>query len=87
MTDYKKDRARIYRHLTQREGEILELVLKGYTNPQIAIRLETTEQMVKQAMGLIFIKKSVKSRVMLVSKVLTERHSEELKKLSKPFES
>lgn len=48
--------------LSKREQEILQLVVAGYTNPQIASRLIISENTVKAHMQNIFAKLKVRSR-------------------------
>jgi DNA-binding NarL/FixJ family response regulator len=50
------------RELSKREQEILQLVVKGYTNAQIGLKLNISENTVKAHMQSIFAKLKVRSR-------------------------
>lgn len=49
--------------LTHREREVIDLVTIGYTNPQIALRVGTSEHMVKNWMKEILDKTGMDSRL------------------------
>lgn len=53
--------------LTKREVEVLDLVLKGFTNPQIGKQLYIAENTVKRHLSHIFFKLDVKNRYELLS--------------------
>jgi len=53
-------------HLTERELEVLRLMAVGYRNSQIAELLHVTEQTIKNHIGSIYSKLSVKTRVKAV---------------------
>jgi len=57
-------------HLTQREQEVLELLVKGYCNEEIAKRLYITIATVKAHLTAIFEKLGVKSRSSAIVKSL-----------------
>jgi DNA-binding CsgD family transcriptional regulator len=69
------------------ESLILELVLQGLTNAQIAQTTHTTEQTIKNVVALMFHKHNVHNRVQLVVKILTQRHKEELRAARKAAEA
>ena len=52
-------------HLTRREREILQALLDGCTNREIATRFGTTEQTVKNQLTTLFDKIGVSSRLAL----------------------
>ena len=54
--------------MTSREREILALISKGQTNPQIAEKLCISLSTVKSHLQNMFEKTGVKNRAMLVSK-------------------
>jgi DNA-binding NarL/FixJ family response regulator len=58
------------RSLTPREQAIVELLVRGWTNRQIAQRLALSEHTVKVRMGRLFAKLGVKSRLQLAMRVL-----------------
>ena len=58
--------------LTNREKEVLELLLQGKTNPQIAKELIITKDTAKAHVDHIFAKFGVHSRVELVVKLFRE---------------
>ena len=53
--------------LTKREVEVVELALKGFTNPQIGNELYIAENTVKRHLSHIFFKLGVKNRYELLS--------------------
>ena len=57
------------RKLTPRELELMELVRQGYANKQIAIRLEISDQTVKNHLSNIFLKLDVLNRVSAINKL------------------
>ena len=61
------------RRLTPREQKIVELLVHGWTNRQIAARLNVSEHTVKVQMGRLFAKLGVKSRLQLAMRVLRGR--------------
>lgn len=54
-------------NLTPREKSILELVLKGYMNKEIAISLNTSQRNVEKYVTRIFNKANVRNRVELIN--------------------
>lgn len=58
--------------LTGREAEVLKLVIKGYTNNEIAKLLNISTHTVKAHVSSLLDKFSVKSRVSLAVKVVRE---------------
>ncbi|QEN06703.1 LuxR family transcriptional regulator [Oceanispirochaeta crateris] len=59
-------------HISPREKEVLELLLKGYSNKQIGEKLFISFTTVRTHVSHIFEKTLVKSRMELVSKILSE---------------
>ena len=57
--------------LTHREGDIIELLLEGCSNKEIAARLGISDQTVKNQLSALYQKAGVKSRLELVA--LTRR--------------
>jgi DNA-binding CsgD family transcriptional regulator len=60
-------------HLTNREQQVLELLLGGLTSKEIAARMEISPNTVKAFLRLIMIKTGVSTRSGIVSKALTAR--------------
>jgi DNA-binding NarL/FixJ family response regulator len=58
--------------LTRREHEILELLMEGCTNKQIAERLGVSSQTVKNQLSTLYQKARVSSRLELV--LFAQRH-------------
>jgi DNA-binding CsgD family transcriptional regulator len=56
-------------HLSQRESQVAELVLRGHRNSQIAANLGITSATTKKHMSRIFEKVGVDSRALLVGKL------------------
>ena len=52
-------------NLSERELEILDLIIKGLTNPQIAEKLVITTHTVKAHIASIYFKTNIHSRVLL----------------------
>jgi PAS domain S-box-containing protein len=59
--------------LSQREVDVLRLVVQGLTNKEIAARLETSESTVKNTLQQLFTKSGVRTRSQLV-RVALEHH-------------
>lgn len=59
--------------MTQREQEVVELVLRGLSNAAIAEILFVAEKTIKFHLTNIFIKCGVKSRSELMAKMFDER--------------
>jgi DNA-binding CsgD family transcriptional regulator len=59
--------------LTRREQEIVELVLLGYTNPEIALALGTSVNTVRNQLALVFRKTGASTRAELVALILSSR--------------
>ena len=59
--------------LSQRELDVLRLVVQGLTNKEIAARLETSESTVKNTLQQLFTKSGVRTRSQLV-RVALEHH-------------
>lgn len=59
-------------HLTRREREILELLAEGFSNQQIAKRLEIAEKTVRNRLSLIFSKLQVNNRTQAALKAHKE---------------
>jgi two-component system response regulator FixJ len=55
--------------LTPREEEIARLLLKGFSNPEMAGLLKLSEKTVKQYVSQIFVKADVKTRTELFSSI------------------
>ena len=62
--------------LTPREREIVESLLRGRTNKEIANQFGVTEQTVKNQLTTLFKKLRVSGRVALVRRVLNEQESQ-----------
>ena len=60
--------------LSNKESQIVELVVEGFKNKEIASRLFLSEQTIKSHLGRIFRKMQVKNRSQLVSMIFKERH-------------
>jgi DNA-binding CsgD family transcriptional regulator len=58
------------RPLTRRERQILDLLLSGRTNREIALRLGTSEHTIKVQLGKLYAKVGVKNRLQLALRVL-----------------
>ena len=56
--------------LTERENDVLYLLLKGMTNKQIAQKLNITHHTVKAHIEHIFVKNNVHSRIELILKLV-----------------
>jgi len=52
--------------LTDRESEVLRLLVQGLTNKEIAVRLEVSESTVKNILQQLFGKSGVRTRSQLV---------------------
>lgn len=59
--------------LTEREKEVVELLVKGYTNMEIAGSLYLSETTVKKHLSNIFRKLDVKSRTQLINRYIRNR--------------
>lgn len=57
-------------HLTVRERETVQFLLKGLTSKEIAIRMEISPNTVKAFLKLVMIKMNVPSRVGIIVKIL-----------------
>lgn len=66
---------------TPRENEIIELIIDGYTNMNIAQHHGVSENTVKRQVMIIFQKMGVMNRTELAVKVLRKRHAEEIESL------
>ena len=64
--DHKTDNIKLEYCLTTRESEILELILKGFSNQEISCKLFIEEGTVKKHTHNIFYKFSVKNRIQLM---------------------
>jgi len=60
--------------LSNKESQIVELVVEGFKNSEIASRLFLSEQTIKSHLGRIFRKMQVKNRSQLVSMIFKKRH-------------
>ncbi len=60
--------------LSNKESQIVELVVEGFKNKEIASRLFLSEQTIKSHLGRIFRKMQVKNRSQLVSMIFKKRH-------------
>lgn len=71
----KKKRIKIKKRLTEREMEVLQYVVKGMSNKEIASRLTITHHTVKAHVASIIRKLGVKNRLdaalIAVTKVIT----------------
>lgn len=68
---------RLFRNLTERETEIIDLLPKGYTNKEIAKELGITEHTVETHLDRIFRKLRVKSRTEAACKYVVEQGENE----------
>lgn len=57
------------RELTPREFELMGLVRQGYSNKQIATKLEISEQTVKNHLSNIFLKLNVYNRITAINEL------------------
>lgn len=62
MNNFEQVTMKIFRNLTERETEIIELLPKGYTNKEIANGLRISEHTVETHLDRIFRKLQVRSR-------------------------
>ena len=61
--------------LTRREREIVDALLCGHTNKQMASQFGVSEQTIKNQLTTLFKKLGVRGRVALVNRVLNDRDS------------
>jgi DNA-binding NarL/FixJ family response regulator len=54
------------RRLTQREGQIVDALLRGYTNKEIAQHLRVSDQTIKNQLTTLYRKVGVSGRMELV---------------------
>lgn len=73
--------------VARQEDAVLELVLMGYTNIQISMRLGTSEQVVKNSVHYLLARYDALNRTHLVIKILSRRHKEAMKGLAERLES
>ncbi len=67
--DFAPDEAELEKmNLTSREREVLELLVRGYTNAEIAEKLFLSLSTVKTHVSNLFVKMEVKNRVQAVEK-------------------
>jgi len=67
-------------NLTEREQEIVELIVQGYSNKQVSHKLCVREQTVKNRLGNIFKKLGIHNRINLAVSLLGDgltRHTTE----------
>jgi DNA-binding NarL/FixJ family response regulator len=69
-----------YKYLSLREKEILQLLLKGYTNKEISKKLYIVEQTIKNHLSVIYSKMDVHSR----AKAITKLHDSKIKNVFDP---
>lgn len=76
MSTYTAKRIKARRNptLTDNERRVVDLVVLGLRNIPIAIAMRTSEQVIKNMLGLIFVKMSVTSRAQLIVKELKRRY-------------
>jgi len=67
--------------LTEREWQVIELVIDGHTNESIGHQLEVSKQTVMRHLTNIFGKLSVSSRTEMAVLVLKDRQAEELERI------
>lgn len=60
----------MFNNLSPREQEVLNLVLKGFSNAEIADLLEVTERTIKAHVGTIFVKTGCPNRNQLFAEVI-----------------
>ncbi|MFD0681996.1 MULTISPECIES: LuxR C-terminal-related transcriptional regulator [unclassified Paenibacillus] len=73
MLDERRDVQKEYAALTSREKEIVELIIEGHTNTEIASKLYLSEMTVKKHLTNIFRKLDIKNRNQLAF-LMRERH-------------
>ncbi|MRR56514.1 MAG: response regulator transcription factor [Deltaproteobacteria bacterium] len=71
--------------LTAKESQIVELVVEGMKNREIASRLFLSEQTIKSHLGRIFRKLQVRNRSQLVSMIFKNRPSLDYYEIQRPI--
>jgi DNA-binding NarL/FixJ family response regulator len=66
---------RAERGLTKREQEIVDLLLRGQSNKEIASQLGVSDQTIKNQLTTLYRKMDVSSRLELVVKAVNQRIS------------
>ncbi len=69
LADVLRERLPLYR-LTQREEQIVELILRGLSNKAIAADCRITEQTVKDHLKHVYRKMGVHQRTAVIAKLL-----------------
>lgn len=62
--------------LSSREDEVVDMIVKGFSNAEIASRLGVTEKTIKFHLTNIYAKKGVLSRAQLISTELRKEKSD-----------
>ncbi|TXK74533.1 response regulator transcription factor [Paenibacillus sp. N3.4] len=70
LVDHSKQQDDGMPMLSEREKEVVELLVKGYTNQEIATDLHITEVTVKKHLTAVFRKLNVRNRTQLVNSYL-----------------
>lgn len=70
----RRVKAKYNRALTETERRIVDLVVMGLRNIPIALSMRTSEQVIKNKLGIIFVKMAVTSRSQLIAKELKRRY-------------
>lgn len=75
------------KELSPTEKQILEELLRGSCNKEIARALDIAEATVKVHMKSIFIKTGITSRLKLVVNIFNQRHAQEMEKVKGDLET
>jgi DNA-binding NarL/FixJ family response regulator len=74
---FEVDDMKLFKNLTERETEIVDLLPKGYTNKEIANNLGIAEHTVETHLDRIFRKLRVKSRTEAACTYILDQRSRE----------
>jgi DNA-binding CsgD family transcriptional regulator len=74
LVDHSKQQDNGMLMLSEREKEVVELLVKGYTNQEIAADLHITEVTVKKHLTAVFRKVNVRNRTQLVNNYLKKTY-------------
>jgi DNA-binding NarL/FixJ family response regulator len=74
LSTKSNSKSKAFDSITEVEKEILELVVEGYSNKEIASHLNLAEQTVKNYLSVIFSKLNVHKRSQLVKKCMDDKY-------------